>query len=103
MFGKESPELAGELTSSKPFPGGIAHPVPRGTLYKGRVQTETGSYYSYYNDLARAINAAEIRIREEVPTAQYIYIEPDLYVAGYRSAKDSHPTDDTPEPSVGES
>lgn len=54
-------------------------------------------------DLARAINAAEVRIRQVVPSAQYIYIEPDLFLADYQSAKDPKPHGDTPEASVGES
>lgn len=37
-------------------------------------------------DLAVAINDAEQRIRRAVPSARYIYLEPDVYREGYRSA-----------------
>jgi cation diffusion facilitator family transporter len=36
-------------------------------------------------ELAAAINEAERRIRSAVPSARYIYLEPDLYREGYRS------------------
>ena len=34
-------------------------------------------------DLADTINAAEAAIRQAVPTAEFIYVEPDLYRADY--------------------
>jgi hypothetical protein len=42
-------------------------------------------------DIARTIDAAERAMREVEPTAQVIYVEPDIYVEG-------HETDPRPAP-----
>ena len=42
-------------------------------------------------DVAASIDAAERAMREAEPTAQVIYVEPDIYVEG-------HSTDPRPEP-----
>lgn len=36
-------------------------------------------------DLVDAINEAERRVRAQLPTARYVYIEPDVYQEGYQS------------------
>jgi cation diffusion facilitator family transporter len=40
-------------------------------------------------DLAKAINEVEVAVREAVPLARVIYIEPDLYVAGSNTSTDA--------------
>jgi cation diffusion facilitator family transporter len=45
-------------------------------------------------DIARSIDAAERAMREVEPTAQVIYVEPDIYVEGH----ESDPRPEVPEP-----
>jgi cation diffusion facilitator family transporter len=40
-------------------------------------------------DIARAINEIEVAVREAVPAARVIYIEPDIYVAGSNTKTDA--------------
>uniref|UniRef100_UPI0037C6EB49 cation diffusion facilitator family transporter n=1 Tax=Pseudolysinimonas sp. TaxID=2680009 RepID=UPI0037C6EB49 len=40
-------------------------------------------------DLAKAINEIELAVREAVPLARVIYIEPDIYVAGSNTSTDA--------------
>jgi cation diffusion facilitator family transporter len=40
-------------------------------------------------DLAKAINEVEVAVREAVPLARVIYIEPDIYVAGSNTSTDA--------------
>jgi cation diffusion facilitator family transporter len=56
------------------------------TLYLGPEELLVGAKVAFASkrklaDVAAAINALEARIREAVPTARVIFIEPDVYVA----------------------
>ncbi|WP_022887478.1 cation diffusion facilitator family transporter [Glaciibacter superstes] len=55
------------------------------TLYLGPDELLVGAKLSFdsssrFSDVAASINAVETRIREAVPVARVIYIEPDIYV-----------------------
>ena len=65
------------------------------TLYLGPDELLVGAKVAFAKtkklaDVARAINAVEAAIREAVPIARVIYIEPDVYVP----AGDGHPNTD---------
>ncbi len=86
-----SPEAQGRIRTALEGTPGISKLIHMKTLHLGPEELLVAVKVGVEQDasaatIAESINAAERAIREVEPTAQVIYVEPDIYVAGHEPA-----------------
>ena len=68
-----------------------AHSAPRTRRAAGRRQDRQSSEDADGEDIAATINDAEARVRQALPSARIIYLEPDIYRPELASAPQNDP------------